>query len=388
MQIKFYNTPEPQEFDADLNQDKPNFIEYRPDFVLLDKLARKYSSKKKLIVIGHGGSITTFAGLYGALKTKSTKQVFLVSTNDPDYLSEVKAKTDPSDTLVVAVSKSGETVTQLEALFQFIDYPLLVVTGVAGPLAEMAHKLNAEIVVHPPIGGRFSGFTEAALVPAALCGFDVEKIYDGGQTWLKRFNENNPAYEAASIFWQLEEQGIADVFMPVYSSRLFPFSNLIVQLCHESFGKEGKGQTYFAHEAPESQHHTNQRFFGGRKNIAGWFIGSHKSQTDLQTAVPEKLQDVPLKEQTLLTLDSIPLQDALSFEREATIDDAKLNNIPCVDMQLEEISEHHLGELIAFWQMFAVYSALLRGVNPFDQPQVEASKKISFARREKFNGRL
>ena len=388
MQIKFYNTPEPQEFDADLSNDRPNFLDYVPDFVLLDKLQTKYSSKQKLILVGHGGSITTFAGLAGALKAKSSKQVFLVSTNDPDYIAEVKASTNINDTVVVAVSKSGETVTQLEALLQFVDYPMVIVTGAAGPLAEIAHKLNAELVIHPPIGGRYSGFTEATLVPAALCGFDCEKIYQGGQEWLTRFNHPNPAFEAASIFTQLEDQGIVDVFMPIYSSRLFPFSNLIVQLCHESFGKEGKGQTYFAHEAPESQHHTNQRFFGGRKNIAGVFISSQHSQTNLTTSVPETLQTIPLKQQTLKVLNNIPLQQALQFERESTLADAKLQNIPLAELQLEEISEHHLGELIAFWQMFAIYSSLLRGVNPYDQPQVESSKKISFARREKFQGQL
>ncbi len=387
MQIKFYNTPEPEEF-RDISHDRPNFLDYKPDFVLLNKLQHKYSSYKKMIVIGHGGSITTFAGLFGALKSKSTKQVFLVSTNDPDYLSEVKKETNPHDTIVVAVSKSGETVTQLEAILQFVDYPMVIITGAAGPLAEIAHKLNAETVVHPPIGGRFSGFTEATLVPAALCGFDCEKIYNGGQAVLQQFNETNPAFQAASIFNQLEGQGIVDVFMPFYSSRLFPFSNLIVQLCHESFGKEGKGQTYFAHEAPESQHHTNQRFFGGRKNIAGFFVSSASSQTDLQTHVPENLQSVPLKEQTLSVLNDIPLQDALQFEREATLADAKMQNIPMAEIILEEISEHHLGGLIAFWQLYAVYSSLLRAVNPYDQPQVESSKKISFAKREQYKGEI
>lgn len=387
MEIKFYNTPEPEEF-KDISHDRPNFLDYHPDFVLLDKLQRKYASKQKLIVIGHGGSITTFAGLYGALKSKSSKQVFLVSTNDPDYISEVKAATNVNDTVVVAVSKSGETVTQLEALLQFVDYPMVIVTGAAGPLAEIAHKLQAEMVVHPPIGGRFSGFTEATLVPAAMCGFDSEKIYNGGQEWLNRFNHPNSAYEAASIFAQLEGQGVVDVFMPVYSSRLYPFSNLIVQLCHESFGKEGKGQTYFAHEAPESQHHTNQRFFGGQKNIAGFFISSQNSQTNLITSVPDSLRSIPLKEQTLSVLNEIPLQDALNFEKEATLADAKLQNIPLAELQLEEISEHHLGELIAFWQLYAIYSSLLRAVNPYDQPQVESSKKISFARREKFQGEI
>ncbi len=387
MQIKFYNTPEPEEF-KDISHDRPNFLDYKPDFVLLEKLTKKYAGHKKMIVIGHGGSITTFAGLYGALKAKSKKQVYLVSTNDPDYLSEVKAQTNPHDTIVVAVSKSGETVTQLEALLQFTAYPMVIVTGAAGPLAEIAHKLNAETIVHPPIGGRYSGFTEATLVPAALCDFDCEKIFNGGQTVLQQFNETNFAFEAASIFNRLEGQGIVDVFIAFYSSRLFPFANLIVQLCHESFGKEGKGQTYFAHEAPESQHHTNQRFFGGRKNIAGIFVSSQKSQTDLQTAVPDALQQIPLKDQTLTTLNGIPLQDALQFEREATLADAQLQNIPLAEIILEDISEHHLGELIAFWQLYAVYSSLLRAVNPYDQPQVEASKKISFAKREQYRGEI
>lgn len=387
MQIKFYNTPEPEEF-KDISHDRPNFLDYKPDFVLLEKLTKKYAGHKKMIVIGHGGSITTFAGLYGALKAKSKKQVYLVSTNDPDYLSEVKAQTNPHDTIVVAVSKSGETVTQLEALLQFTAYPMVIVTGAAGPLAEIAHKLNAETIVHPPIGGRYSGFTEATLVPAALCDFDCEKIFNGGQTVLQQFNETNFAFEAASIFNRLEGQGIVDVFIAFYSSRLFPFANLIVQLCHESFGKEGKGQTYFAHEAPESQHHTNQRFFGGRKNIAGIFVSSQKSQTDLQTTVPDALQQIPLKDQTLTTLNGIPLQDALQFEREATLADAQLQNIPLAEIILEDISEHHLGELIAFWQLYAVYSSLLRAVNPYDQPQVEASKKISFAKREQYRGEI
>ena len=381
MEIKFYNLPEPKPFDESMVKEVPNFVSYRPDFVLIEKLAKQYEHKKNLVIIGHGGSVTSFLGIYNVLKAQSTKKVFFVSTVDPDYISEVKKQNVPDETLVIAISKSGETVTQLEALMSFTEFELLIITGVAGPLAEIGAKLNSTMVIHPAIGGRFTGLTEVALLPAKLCGFNIEDVYEGGQQYLKQYSETNLAYQSASIFAQLEEAGIVEVFMPFYSHALFSFSNLIVQLCHESFSKDGKGQTYFAHESPESQHHTNQRFFGGRKNIAGWFMSSESSTSDLNIKVPPPLTDIHLKENQLGLLSNSSLFHSLTIERDATIEDAKLQNIPIVDMQIKEYTEFELGSLVAFWQMYAVYSSLLRNVNPFDQPQVESSKKISFNKR-------
>lgn len=388
MEIKFYNTPQPEPFNSELVKEVPNFASYRPDFVLLEKLTEKYKFKKNIVVVGHGGSITSFLGIYRALEQTSTKKAFFVSTVDPDYISQVKKQLSPDDTIVIAISKSGETVTQLEALMAFSEFELLIVTGVAGPLAEIGAKLNCTMVVHPPIGGRFTGLTEVGLLPAALCGFDVEKIFQHGQELLQQFQSENLAYEAASIFHKLEEQGIVDVFMPVYSHALFPFSNLIVQLCHESFGKDGKGQTFFAHEAPESQHHTNQRFFGGRKNIAGWFMSVMESKQNITLRIPDSVNQIPLKENNLELLNNTSLQSSLLYEKDATLEDAKLQGIPVADLLLVNYSEAEVGVMMAFWQMFAVYSSLLRGVNPYDQPQVETSKKISFDKRLAAKGHI
>ncbi len=400
MNIKFYNTPEAQTFDASILPTKPNFIDYRPDFALMKKLAVKYADKKNLIIIGHGGSVTSAQGMYGAFKSgvkagEASKSMYFVSTVDPDYITNIQNLASVEDSLVIAISKSGETVTQIEALLQFLDYEMLIITGVAGPLAEIAHRLNATQVVHPAIGGRFTGFTEIALLPIALCfggdndsNVDVQAIWESGQELLQQFSSDNTAFKAASIFYQLEQSGVVDIFLPVYSESLFSFSKLIVQLCHESFGKNGKGQTYFAHQAPESQHHTNQRFFGGQKNIAGWFLSVAETGNNLVTKIPSSLEDVSLKTQTLKVLDGIPLQSLLQIEKDATLEDAKLKNIPAVDMTIENIDSKHIGEFMAFWQLFAVYSSILRGVNPFDQPQVETSKQISFTKRQQFKGSL
>lgn len=388
MEIKFYNLPQPKPFNSLLITEKPSFVEYRPDFVLLKKIAEKFQYKKNLIIIGHGGSITTFLGIYNALEYKSSKRVFFISTIDPDYITKVKKQANPEDTVVIAISKSGETVTQLEALMAFSEFEQVFITGAAGPLAEIAGKLGATTIVHPPIGGRFTGLTEVALLPAALCGFDIEAVYQSGQELLTKFLEDNIVYELASAFSTLEEDGVVEIFMPFYKKALFPFSNLIVQLCHESYGKDGRGQTFFAHEAPESQHHTNQRFFGGRKNIAGWFVSTTNDLTDIQINVPSNLSSISLKDKDLSLLDKTSLSNSLRYEKDATIEDAKVQNITIVDMQLASLSEKECGQLIAFWQMFAVYSASLRGVNPFDQPQVENSKAISFNKRLAAKGHL
>lgn len=381
MQIKFYNCPEPQKFEAEAIKEQPNFLSYRPDFVAMQKLTEQFRGYSKIVVIGHGGSITSFEGMYYALQEKVTKQAFFVSTVDPDYLAKIKQLTTPEDTVVVAISKSGQTVTQLEALAQFLDYPLVVVTGVAGPLADIAHVQNAKVLIHPPIGGRFTGLTEVGLLPAMLCGLDVEEIYRGAQKIYADFNQDNLAYQAANVFWQLEQQGIVDVFMPIYSEAMRPFANLIIQLCHESFGKDGKGQTYFAHEAPESQHHTNQRFFGGRKNIAGWFISNASVELELATNFPDNLKNIALGDKTLGDLNGLRLADVLQYEKQGTLEDAQLSGLPVVDMMLARREEFEVGQFLAFWQLYAVYSSWLRGVNSFDQPQVENSKKISFAKR-------
>ena len=170
----------------------------------------------------------------------------------------------------------------------------------------LVKKLGAEIVKHPPVGGRFSTFSEVALLPAAICGLDIEELYKGAQESYSQINQNNLSLQAATVMWELEQKGFVDVFMPIYSHSLFPFSSLIVQLCHETFGKEQKGQTYFAHEAPESQHHTNQRFFGGPKNIAGFFITLDNFREDSKTEVPHGLQSLPLKDGSLYELHKIP----------------------------------------------------------------------------------
>lgn len=383
MKIEFYNCPLSQNIETVKLPESVEFLSYTPDFVHIKEVAGKYAQYKNILVVGHGGSITSFNGIYTALEAKATKQAYFLSTVDPDDIAWLKTQLAPENTLVIAISKSGQTVTQIEALSQFWDFPLLFITGQDSPLAEIGAK-RGDVIPHPKIGGRYTGFTEIALVPAALCGFDVEAIFKAGRAMHEKFVQDNEAWQAASVFWQLEQSGFVDVFLPFYSHGLFGISNLIVQLCHESFGKDSKGQTYFAHESPESQHHTNQRFLGGRKNIAGIFVSVDQFQNNSVVQIPEEFKNIKFKENTLEDLNNIPLGNSMQYEMEATLQDATDLKIPTAHMSLTELNETEIGNFIAFWQLFAVYSSVLRDVNPFDQPAVENSKIFSFKKRLEF----
>ncbi len=358
------------------------FLSYKPNFLKIKHAWTEFGTFKNLLIIGHGGSITSFMGMYGALATAvHHKQVYFLNTTDPDYIAQLK-NLPKHETLVVAISKSGETVTQIEALMHFIDYPLLAITSKGSTLEQIVKKVpHAHIIEHPAIGGRYTALTEVALIPAVICGLDIRAMYDGASALYQQYKSENIAMQAAQIFYALEDHGYVDVFMPFYSHALFAFSNLIVQLNHESFGKGGKGQTYFAHEAPESQHHTNQRFFGGRKNIAGFFINQEHFQHDSSTEVPAGMHSIHIKGGSLFEINKIKLSASMQAEFKGTWEDAKINGIPIVALNIAQVAPKEIGEFIAFWQLFAVYSALLRHVNPFDQPQVENSKLISWNKR-------
>jgi glucose-6-phosphate isomerase len=395
MKLEFYNCPKPEDFkEMDsrlLGNDKllsPEFIRYKPDFELIKKASAEYQKFENILVIGHGGSITSFYGFYNSLIFQTDKKAFFLSTVDPDYIFELKKELKPENTLVIAVSKSGENTTLLEAFAHFSEYTLLVITGKASPLRAMAEKLNAKIITHPPIGGRFTGLTEVALIPAAIAGLDAEKLYEGAKTFYNLFKEDNLAFRAASVFYQLEQKGFVDVFMPFYSHYLFSMSNLIVQLCHESFGKNGKGQTYLASEAPESQHHTNQRFFGGIKNICGLFVGVENFAHLSVTQYPASTHSVQIKAHALFDINKIPLSKSMESETLGTLEDAKIQGIPLAYLSISSFTASEIGALAAFWQLYAVYASVLRGADPFNQPQVENSKNISFSKRLQYKGLL
>ncbi|MEK7617924.1 MAG: hypothetical protein AAB410_02155 [Patescibacteria group bacterium] len=388
MKLEFYNCPSPRELDPSILPKDVGFLSYQPDFKLMEDYAKTYMNFQNILIIGNGGSINPLIGIYHPLKHQAKKELYILSTQDPDYIYALKQKLKPDDTLVISISKSGENIQQIEETMQFVEYPMLMITGRSSPLRALGEKLGCKIIMHPPIGGRFTGFTEVALLPAALCGLEVKALYEGAEEIYLLYDRDNLAWKTASIFFQLEQKGFLDVLMFFYAQALYPANYPMVQLCHESFGKDGKGQSYFAHEGPEVQHHTTQRFYGGPKNISGMFFTVENFLHPTVNTFPVAAHSVQIKGHPLFDLDKIPLEKALEYEWTANIEDARIQGIPLAHFSLTGFQAKEIGRLSALWQLFAVYSSMLRDVNPFDQPQVENSKNISFNKRLQFKGFL
>lgn len=365
--------------------EKPEFAEYEPD---IDKIERKADKLdyENIVIIGNGGSITSLRAYLYAFIDETDKDVHIVTTMDPDYLGRLSRSLSPENTLVMPISKSGETVGVLESLMYFVnrDYPVFAVTSDNdGALRTMTEIRDWDWIEHPKIGGRFSGLTETALMPAAAAGIDVREIREGAEDMYQKVspeNQYNPALNVASALYDAEHKGYEQVLTPFYSTRLFGFYPLMVQLMHETFCKEGKGQTFSGDLGPEYQHHTNQRLFGGRKDILPFFFRTDAHERE-RVKVPEDLEDINVRGEKLGHLSSLTYSESLESEYKGVKRALEEEDRPSMSLNVSDVSHKNIGKLVAFLQYLAVYSAWLREVDPFDQPDVERSKQLGHEER-------
>lgn len=367
-------------------KDIPGFAEYEPD---LEEIKEKASQKEfeNLVIIGNGGSITSFRAYLYAFLPEVDKDVRLVTTMDPDYLNRLSRELDSEETLVVPISKSGETVGVIESLMFFMNrgYDVLPVTSDNdGALRQIVEEKGLEWIEHPDVGGRFSGATETGLVPAALAGMDVDEIRSGAEQMYEelRPGRENAAKELALQLYEAEKDGYTDILAPFYSTRMFGFYPLFVQLMHETVCKEGEGMTVYGDLGPEYQHHTNQRMFGGEENIVPLFFRA-ETHEHAEIEVPEDLQDIEIRGEEMGGLERNSYSEALNSEYAGVRDAVDDEDRPHATVTLQELSYRSAGRLLAFLQYLAVYSAWLREVDPFNQPDVEKSKRIGFEERFK-----
>lgn len=377
-------------------QSPPDFTTPRCDLEELSWVLKPYQKYKNVIIIANGGSRTSAMAFIGALGAVKGKRFEFLSTMDPSLIERLKKDLKPTDSLVMPISKSGTNVDVLEPLSAFWDrYPVLPVTGEKGSvLKEIAEAKGWDTLVHPEVGGRFSGRTTSAYAPALLAGIDVAELDRGARIAYKTYAYDAPmagndALKSAIICYELEKKGHTEIFSPVYSSAYGNFLPLMVQLLHESTGKNEQGQTIYGDMGPESQHHTNQRFFGGRRNVMGMFVVVEDLFTRKVPAIkiPSSLKPLILRDGVLGDLDALPFGKGLQFDYEGTRDEATTKKIPHFTITIKDVSPYSVGFFLSFLHYFTVYSALLRNQNPFDQPEVEGAKARSFEKLKGFRVR-
>jgi glucose-6-phosphate isomerase len=359
--------------EKDFEPSSPEFSSVGPKYSL-DQIGKF----ENLVVIGNGGSITSLRALYYTFLEEADRHLDIVSTMDPDRLYQVLSHIDPENTLVMPISKSGSTIGVLESLMFFINrgYDFTPLTTPGSPLHEIAKKYDRAIIEHQDVGGRFSGLTNTALAPAKLLGLDSEEIRRGGE---EGYEMKEEAAGVAAALYEAEKIGFNEVLTPFYSSRMFGFYPLLVQLMHETVCKQGEGQSFYGDHAPEYQHHTNQRLFGGRKNLLPFFFRTTHRHEGIK--IPEKVSGIEVKGRKMRKLDGENLSDALNAEFSGVREALEEEGMPYIDLKLEDSSYHGFGKLMAFLQLLAYYSAEMREVDPLSQPDVKKSKKMGLEAR-------
>lgn len=367
-------------------QREPKFVKHEPDIEAIKEAVESEHDYENLVVIGNGGSITSFRAYLYAFFPEVDVDVRLVTTMDPDYLNRLSRELDPEKTLVMPISKSGDTTGVIESLLFFMDrdFPAFAVTSDNdGALKQIVEREDLNWIEHPDVCGRFSGATETALVPAAFAGMPIGEIRKGAEQMCEKLspeNQYNPALNVASALYDAEQKGYENVFAGFYSTRMFGFKPLFIQLMHETVGKQGEGQFIGGDHGPEFQHHTNQRIFGGKQNVLPVFFRTENHE-ESEIIVPDELDDVQIRGRDLSGLDSRTLQESLTAEYLGVKEALDEEDMPNITLTFTELSHEAAGKLVAFLQYVAVYSAWLRDVDPFNQPDVEKSKKLGFKHR-------
>ncbi len=353
-----------------------------------------------LLVIGIGGSYLgaraaiefVKSPMYNNLKREGTPEIYFIGNSiSSTHLQEVLSICEGKDVSVNIISKSGTTTEPALAFRILKEYlekkygkegakeRIYATTDKArGTLKSLADREGYECFVIPDdVGGRFSVLTPVGLLPIAAAGIDIDALMTGAADAMKDFDDpdlsKNPCYEFAAIRNILLRKGRSIEVTVGYEPYLWCLGEWIKQLYGESEGKDGKGLFPTSMIFSTDLHSLGQYLQEGMRTMYETVLWVNKSKQDLVVGVdPENLDGLNF-------LAGKSMQDVNMKAFQATALAHMDGGVPSIVLELEDASAYSLGYLIYFYEKACAISGYLLGVNPFDQPGVEAYKKNMFA---------
>ncbi len=372
----------------------------KAEYQRIQAAARKIQSDSKaLVVIGIGGSylgaravIELVSSNNYNLKKKDTPNIYFTGNGlSGDSMQEVMDLIGDDDFSVNVISKSGTT-TEPAVAFRFFKAMLEKKYGKAeaakriyattdkarGALKSLAGAEGYDTYVVPDdVGGRYSVLTAVGLLPIAVAGIDLDQLMKGAadmmETCRKAELAANPAWQYAAARSDLYQQGKKIEILAAYEPRVRFFAEWWKQLYGESEGKENKGLFPASVEFTADLHSMGQYIQQGERILMETVIRFGKSRHQLC---------VPRDEADGDGLNFLAGKD-MDFIATQAMDGTLLahveGGVPNLIIHAGEINAYTCGELIYFFEYACGLSGYLLGVNPFDQPGVEAYKKNMFA---------
>ncbi len=359
-----------------------------------------------VIVAGIGGSYLgaravndALASAFDAYQAADRKNPYVVYAGNnigEDYLAELMEFIDDKQFGIINISKSGTT-TETALAFRLLKTVLeqkvgkeearnriVAITDQAkGALRSLATKEGYKTFVIPDnVGGRFSVLTPVGLLPIAVAGGDIYALVKGAQDMEKATAAEiayaqNPACQYAAIRNALYQSGKKIEILVNFNPKLHYFSEWWKQLYGESEGKNNKGIFPAAVDFTTDLHSMGQWIQEGERTIFETVISIEKANKQVL---------VPMDEENL---------DGLNFLAGKRVDEvnkmAELGTqlahidggVPNIHISFEKVDEYNIGQFIYFFERACGISGYVLGVNPFNQPGVEAYKKNMFALLDK-----
>ncbi|WP_100373872.1 glucose-6-phosphate isomerase [Bacillus sp. FJAT-45037] len=382
--------------------DLPNSYD-QEEFARIQAAAKKIKEDTDvLLVIGIGGSYLGARAAIEALnhsfynvvskEERKAPQVFFVGNNiSSTYVKDLFALLEGKDVSVNVISKSGTTTEPAIAFRIFREFlekkygteearrRIYATTDrEKGALKTLATEEGYEsFVIADDIGGRFSVLTAVGLLPIAVSGLDIEALMKGAQDASKDLSnpdlKENEAYQYAAVRNAFYNKGKTIELMVNYEPALHYVSEWWKQLYGESEGKDGKGIFPASVDFSTDLHSMGQYVQDGRRDLFETIITVEKVREEIKI---EKAEN-DLDGLNYLAGETMDFVNKKAFE--GTMLAHTDGGVPNLIINMPELNEYHFGYLIYFFEKACGISGYLLGVNPFDQPGVEAYKKNMFA---------
>ena len=375
----------------------------KAEFARIKKAAEKIKSNSEvLIVIGIGGS---YLGARAAIETlchsfhnslssdkRKSPAVFFAGNNiSSTYMADLIDLVEGRDFSVNVISKSGTT-TEPAIAFRIFKGLLEKKYGVEGAKARIfattdkargALKKSADVagyetfVIPDDIGGRFSVLTAVGLLPIAAAGIDIDEMMKGAADAREAYNEpdinKNDCYKYAAARNALYRKGKVTEILVNYEPALQYFGEWWKQLCGESEGKDQKGIFPASVNFSTDLHSMGQYIQEGVRNIFETVINVEKPRREV--VVNEESGDLDgLNFLAGKTMDFVNKKAS-----QGTVLAHNDGDVPNIILNVPALSAYNFGHMVYFFEKALAISGYLLGVNPFDQPGVEAYKKNMFA---------
>ena len=357
------------------------------------KAADKIKSRSEvLVVVGIGGS---YLGARGAIELLrpikadgAVEVLFAGNSLSPDYLNDLLIKLGDRDFDVNVISKSGTTLEPALSfrIFKSLlekkygenanDHIFATTDSARGALKGMADKNGwTSFVVPDDVGGRYSVLSAVGLLPICCAGIDVRKMIDSAISEMEALSVpgvDNPAWQYAACRQHLYNNGYGTEILGCYEPSFRFMAEWWKQLYGESEGKDGIGIFPASVEFTADLHSMGQYIQQGVRNIFESIVRFDSTLTDYEVPYDEVNAD------GLNYIANRKMSEVNKIAADAVKSAHISGGVPNIEIHFSKRDEEGFAAMVTFFEVACGISGYMSGVNPFNQPGVEAYKKNMF----------